>query len=570
MVEQSENEMRPFRRGFARRLWDLADLVQADERRRSFRAKAFRRAVWSLDTLPPDLEVPTDVVLSTPGIGPGVAALLDEYRATGVIASLQMLRDMYPREARKLRRLPRMSPVLQRAMKAELAVDTTHDLLAAIETGAAETLSGVGPHTLQLWAKVLELPPSPEHVPAHEAWVAARSLADHLVRHTGRWVDIGGEVRRVEEWVRSIDLVVVGEEVTDVERFIMTSAVLTETISRDVAVAGRTLDGLPVTITHAAPEESGTTLIRVTGPEEHANAVVTEPFPTEDEAYRAAGLALPPAPARGLPLDISTSVVALMDLKGDFHVHSEASPDGRMSLETIVEEAVHRGYEYILLTDHTQGLRFGGLDPEGITKQAKQVARMRDNVHGLKIFHGAELNIGADGSLDLPDDALDLLDFAVAGVHSDFHLDRAAQTARVVRALSNPVVRVLAHPLGRRIGIRPGLDLDVEAVIDAAIATGVALEANGHRDRLDLPAEWVSVASGRGAVFAANSDAHRVGEIDNVSNAVAVLQRAGVGLERVVNTWPLPVLETWLEAREKPVGAIRSRGSRADSSRSGG
>jgi DNA polymerase (family 10) len=188
-----------------------------------------------------------------------------------------------------------------------------------------------------------------------------------------------------------------------------------------------------------------------------------------------------------------------------------------------------------------------------VAEQAEEIEGLRGRFPNVTVFHGAELNIGADGRLDLPEEALALLDFAVAGVHSHFSLDRDTQTERVLAALAHPAVRVLAHPFGRRIGIRPALDLDMDEVIASAVEQGVALETNGHRDRLDLPADWIAGAAAEGALFAANSDAHRVPEVDNIANAVATLQHAGITAERVVNTFSLDDFLGWIE------GAPRKR-----------
>ena len=239
-------------------------------------------------------------------------------------------------------------------------------------------------------------------------------------------------------------------------------------------------------------------------------------------------------------------MIRVEDLKGDLHVHGEDSPDGRMSLETILHLATAKSYQYILITDHTQGLHFGGLTGSEIEDQGRAIERLRPEFPDITIFHGAELNIMRDGALDLDDDALAPLDFAVAGVHSYFGLDRDTQTKRVTAALEHPIVRVLAHPFGRRIGVRPALDLDMEAVIEVATAQGVALETNGHRDRLDLPPDWIAVAADRGAFFAANSDAHRVHEMDNIANAVATLQRSGVTPSKVINSFAVDDLSDWV------------------------
>ena len=534
----------PSRRGFARALWRLADLVQAAEDRRSFRSKAYRRAVWSLDDLP-GLEVSHEDLLATTGIGPGIAALLDEYRTTGGVNQLIPLEEAYPLETQFLRRLPRMSPRMLRDLKG-LGIETRSDLVGAIESGAAGTLRGAGPQTLELWGRILDLSPGPGFFPAHQAWSMATTLSDHITEHTGCWIDIAGSVRRTEEWVDRLDLVAVANEPDRLVEFLSVTAGLHTVSIGDDTIWGSTLDQIPVAVHLSAPEAAGTSLLWATGPVEHAMTVTRDPYPTEHEAYESAGLALVPAPARGLPIDAGGAVVRVEDLRGDLHVHSELSPDGRMTLDQIVDTARRRKYEYIAVTDHTQGLRFGGLDEGAIAAQGILISKVRRRHPDLVIVHGAELNIEKDGSLDLDAHAMSLLDFAVAGVHSHFGLDRDTQTLRIVRALEHPVVRVLAHPFGRRIGIRPPLDVDMEAVIDAAVGNDVALETNGHRDRLDLSADWIPLAAARGAIFAANSDAHRIIEMENISNAIATLQRAGMGPERVINTLPANGIRRWL------------------------
>lgn len=537
----------PTRRGLARLLWRLADLVQAAEKRRSFRAKAYRTAVWALDDVS-DLDADDEELMAIAGIGPGVTALIREYRASGELKQLIPLEEGYPADTARLRRLPRMTPAMLRGLK-DLGVEHVDDLRSALGSGAAATLRGVGQQTLELWERILDLTPGPDHVPAHQAWVIASALSTHIAGHAGCSVAIAGSVRRLEEWVDRIDLVAVTENRLLVDEFLKTSSSLRSAQVGPDSIEGVTHSGIEVAIHHALPESGGTKLLWVTGPPGHAAEVTEDPFPTEHEAYRSVGLPLIAAPARHLPVDSALEVIVSNDLRGDFHIHTELSPDGRMSIEEVLALSRHRGYHYVAITDHTQGLRFGGLDETAIAAQAELIATTRPLFPDLMVLHGAELNIGPDGGLDLDPDALELLDIAVAGVHSHFGLDESAQTKRVIAALECPSVRVLAHPSGRRIGIRPPLRLDMEAVIDAAVANDVALEVNGHRDRLDLSDEWIRVAAERGAIFAADSDAHRIAELENIANAVGVLQRAGVGPDRVVNTWPVDRVLAWAVGR---------------------
>jgi len=531
-------------------LWRLADLVAADERSRSFRAKAYRRAVWALDDLSADLSDPPESMLMVPGIGAGVLRLIQEFLSQGRLEALDRLEESYPEDVSKLRRLPRMTQVLLRMLKSELGVERVSDLVAAIESGGAESLRGVGPSTAERWAEVLDLAPSTDAVPALRAAVLASDLVRHLRRHLGGEVWPAGEVRRMEEWVGIIDLVAAVDEVDDARSFLEETAVAGFIGQRDRdTMMLRSHDGTELSVHLVPPRRVGARLLEATGPPAHAGpllaAVGDEPL-TEAEIYQRSGQVWVPPPARGLPTENAAGVVRLEQIRGDLHLHTNESPDGRMSLFEILSEAVDRGYEYVLITDHTSGLRFGGLDGEGLLRQADELEEIKPRFPDLVIFHGAELNIGRDGSLDVDDEVLSRLDLAVAGVHSNFDLDRHEQTARVLLAMEHPVVRVLAHPTGRRIGTRPAIDLDIDAVISTAVDNHVALEVNGHRDRLDLSAPLAARAVADGALLAADSDSHRIGEMGNIANAVATMQKAGVGPGSVVNALPLGRFTDWV------------------------
>ncbi|HEX6286217.1 MAG TPA: PHP domain-containing protein, partial [Acidimicrobiia bacterium] len=534
-------------RVFGEMLWRLADMVRAGETRRSFRAKAFQRAVWALDHLPPDLRFDKEKALAISGIGPGVLSLIEEYLNRGRLTELETLERRLPSEAPHLRRLPRMTPKILTELKAAIGVETRADLRVAIESDSLGSISGVGPATMALWAEILALQPRDSTiVPSHSGWVIASMLARHISSHTGCWIDIAGDVRRLEEWVGGVDLVATGGSVDALADFLLDSAVLGDAEREDDRVTGRAHTGLPVDILWAPPDVAGTALAQMTGPQAHLDHLSLDPYPTENELYEASGFPLIPAPARVLPIDVGSRVVLRQDLRGDLHLHTEDSPDGHLSIDALLNAAVAESYDYVLITDHTQGLRFGGLDEQAMLQQAAAIERMRPRFPQIVVLHGAELNIAVDGSLDMDDDTLSILDFAVAGLHSHFGLDEHAQTRRLETAMAHPAVRVLAHPFGRRIGIRPAIDVDMETVIEASLRHGVALETNGHRDRLDLGADWLEIAAERGALFTANSDAHRREEIGNVANAVGTLQRAGIDAERVVNTWDVDRLLAWI------------------------
>ena len=488
-------------------------------------------------------------MLEVPGIGPGLVSLIDEYVTTGNLSRLETLQARYPAEVSRMRRLPRANQRVLRAMKEGLGVETLADLQAAIDTGAATTLPGVGETTASLWQRILELAAAGGAAPAHRAWVMARQIGNHLERHLDVLVSETGAVRRVEDWVAETEVLVGTEDEDRVRQFLRETAVAaSDEDAGEGRVVLQTHDGLRAKVHVTTPDGFGSALVETTGPDSHlveAFAAGIPRFPTEPEVYQETGLPWVPPAARARPLAEALGVVTVADLRGDLHLHTEVSPDGRITLDELAKAGMARGYSYLLVTDHTKGLRFGGLDEDGIARQAEFVAEVRRRFPAIEILHGAELNIEVDGDLDIDDEALRLLDFAVAAVHSRFDLDQGSQTKRVLTALRHPKVRVLAHPLGRRIGIRPPLALDAEVMFEVAAQERVALELNGHRDRLDLSAELAEQALDSGCLLAANSDAHRLGELANVENAVATAQHAGARPERVVNTWDTESLRTW-------------------------
>ena len=223
-----------------------------------------------------------------------------------------------------------------------------------------------------------------------------------------------------------------------------------------------------------------------------------------------------------------------------------------------MDAARSRGLHYVAITDHAKGLRFGGLDEERIEQQRLTIERIRPRYPDIVILHGSELNIDRNGQLDFDDELLEGLDFGLAAIHSLFTLNRDEQTARLLTAIANPRVNVIAHITGRRIGTRPPIQFDTDRVLAAAAEHRTAIEVNGHLDRLDASADMVDRARRLGALFAANSDAHRPDELSNAGYSVAILQRGLVTDDLVVNAWHVDDLLHWTRGRTS-VGLGRNR-----------
>jgi DNA polymerase (family 10) len=232
-------------------------------------------------------------------------------------------------------------------------------------------------------------------------------------------------------------------------------------------------------------------------------------------------------------------LVRLEDLRGDLHAHTRAT-DGRASLRDMALAAKARGLKYLAITDHSRRVTMAhGLDPQRLARQGEEIDRLNAELSGIRILKGIEVDILDDGSLDLPDRALERLDIVVAAVHGKLALPRAAQTRRILAALDNPRVSVLAHPSGRLIGEREPSELDMLAIVRKCAALGVALELNAHPDRLDLNDVHCRMAKEEGARVVVSSDAHGTDGFDVLRYGIGQARRGWLEKSDIVNTRPL-------------------------------
>ena len=286
---------------------------------------------------------------------------------------------------------------------------------------------------------------------------------------------------------------------------------------------------------------------------------------TEEEVYAALGCAWIPPELREGRGEIEQAakgtlpnLVQRADLRGDLHTHSNWS-DGRNEIAEMARAAKERGYDYIVLTDHTQSLQIAqGLTPERFRARAAEIATVNARPGLARVLNGAEVDILPDGSLDLPDDFLATLDLVVASVHVALDQAKDVITQRVLTALRSPHVDVYAHPTSRRLDRRGETSLDVEAVIAEAVKTGTALEINNSPFRLDLNDTWARKAREAGALLAIDNDAHYPAEYDYVRYGLAIGRRAGLTPDRVLNTRdPEGVLAFCREKAARAVGNLR-------------
>jgi DNA polymerase (family 10) len=345
----------------------------------------------------------------------------------------------------------------------------------------------------------------------------------------------------------------------------------------DSGTTVRFLDGLPADLRVVPPEEFAAALLGFTGSPAHTAALRARAeergwrlddhglvdgrgrrvsAETEAVLYEALGLSyvepelregdgeIEAAAAGRLPALISRE-----DLRGVFHVHTDAS-DGRDDLETMVRAAHDAGYSYVAITDHSQSAGYaGGLTIDRMRAQGDEIRALRRRLPDIRIFHGTEADILADGSIDYGDDFLGELDLVVASVHSRFGLTREEQTARLIRAVRNPRVAILGHPTGRLLLSREGVTADMEAVVAAAAESGCALEINGSPQRMDLDWRLVRRSVDRGALLAIDPDAHSTRELDYVPYGVAMARKGWAGPGHALNAREPEAVVAWLERR---------------------
>jgi len=567
-------------------LRELADLEKLDEgSAQAFRVRAYEKAIDAIRAAGTDVaELSLEELKAIEGIGDHTARRIREYVETGHIGKLDRLRDKYPPGLLELMKIPGVGPKTVLNLWRLLGVETIDDLEAAIAAGRVRELPRMSERTEQKIAKAIErlgLHSEERRTPIADALPLAEEIVAELAAMPGvDAVEYAGSLRRFRETIGDLDIVVASSAPAAVM-----DAVVELPVVADVLVHGETKTSF-VTVTEmqvdvrvVGADQYGAALLYFTGSKAHnirlrqlaiergwtlneyalADAETGQVIAsrTESAIYQALDLPFIVPPMREDRGEIEAAMerrlpelVTVDDIRGDLHVHSDWSGDGKSSLEEMVAAAADRGYAYVAITEHAERLAINGLSREQVLEERAVIEELRTRYPKMLILHGAELNIGKDGSLDYDTEFLMGFDWCVASVHSSFDLPEEEQTERVVTAIQHPAVDAIGHLTGRRIGIRPGIELDYARVFDAAAETGTALEINSHLDRLDVPADVLfSVRDRDDLVFVIDTDAHRVADLDNVRFGVANAQRGWVPRERVANTWTARRFTSWTARR---------------------
>lgn len=548
----------------------------------AFRVRAYDNAIQGLESTTADVGAMTDAELvALKGVGKSTASKIRELIDTGTIKKLEGLREKYPAEFVNLTRIPGLGPKTLLMLRDELNVNNLDDLKEALAGEKLRELPGLGQKSEEKIATAIErlgLHGKDTRTPIVEALPLARAMVAELLELPEvRKADYCGSLRRFREDIGDIDILVSSTKPGPVMDYFTSLPRVANVIGHgDTKSSVLTQRGIQVDLRVVKPGEYGAALLYFTGSKTHnihlrqlaldrewtlneyalaeAETEKVVAAKTEKEIYAALGLPLIPPTVRedtgeveraaagdGLP-----KLVQLKDIKGDLHYHTDLSGDGRSSLEDMVEAAAARGYSYLAITDHGEDLTINGATRRQMLAQRKKIAKLQNEYPKMRLLHGCELNVGRDGSVDYDLDFLLGFDYTVASVHSLFDLDPNAQTERILQAMANPAVSAIGHLSGRYIGRRPGIELDLNAVMEAAAATGTLIEINGALQRLDATPEAIRVGIEHGVTFVIDTDSHHTNELGRMEYGVLNAQRGWVEKSMVANTWPTARFLKWV------------------------
>ena len=513
-----------------------------------------------------------------PGIGKDLAGKIRELATTGTLPLYIEMEARVPPGVLALTGLQGLGPKRVKTLM-DLGIRGPGDLEQAANEGRLRDLPGFGEKVEQNVLKALVVASTTTgRILLAGAWPVAHTLADHVRAVPGvEQVEIAGSFRRRKETVGDLDLLACGGSTEAVMQAFVTHPDVLEVLGRgETKSSVRMRSGLQVDLRHVPAESFGAALVYFTGSKEHnielrriaienglslneyglKRGERTETARTEDDVYRALGLEWIPPELREARGEIEMArnhqlpeLVELADLRGDLHMHTDRT-DGREPLETMVQAAKARGYEYVAITDHSKALAMiGGFDEARVRQSADEIAAVRRAVPGIEVLHGLEVDILADGALDLDDEALDTLDWVVISLHSRLDMEPALMTERVLRALDHPAVCVMGHPTSRIIGTRSGAAYDFERVFERAAANGVLMEINAQPDRLDLSDINARLAREKGVAFTIDTDAHSVAHLSCIPFGVFMARRAGLTSNDVLNTLPYAGFREAIEQR---------------------
>ena len=546
-----------------------------------YKTLAYRKAADSLRAFPEEASTLFDQnrLTDIPGVGKAISEKISELLTTGELGFLKKLEEEVPASLTQLLKVPDVGPRKVALFWKQAGVTNLAELEDAARTGKLGDLPGMGEKSV---GRILEGIEALKRRPTRRLLGNIRPVAlrllDWLRAQPGvEQAETAGSLRRWRATIGDVDLVAASRSPLELmDAFTSRPDVLRVLGHGENKASVELRDGMNIQLWVQPPEKFGTLLQFVTGSKDHnvrlrelaqkkklslSEQAITDGngneklYATEEEAYAALGLPWIPPELREDRGEIQAALagrlpalIEMRHIRADLHTHTTWS-DGSASVQQMAEAAIQRGLKVLAITDHSFGLGVAqGLTVDRLRAQRLEIKQVQEKLgDAILLLQGSEVEIHADGSLDFPDEVLNEMDIVVAALHTSLRQERPVVTARLLNAIRNPHVDIIAHPSGRLMPNREGADLDWEQVLSAAKESGVALEIDAHPSRLDLDEVYARRAAELGIPLTIDTDAHAPDGMDVMEYGVSVARRAWVGPEQVINTWETGKIVEWLK-----------------------
>lgn len=555
----------------AKILFEIGEYLELDNI--PFKPRAYQMAALSIDNLEEDIqgiynEKGIKGVLEIQGVGKGIALKIEEYLKTGKIKYLEELKRRKTIDVKNLLKVEGLGPKRISFLNKELGITNILELKQAIKKNKLKELKGFGEKSQQnILESIAFVETSGLRYMLSEVQKDVSMILEKFKKlKEVEKIEVAGSYRRKKETIGDVDILIASSK----PKKIMDEFTSFEGVSRvwgkgKTKTSLRMEKGFNIDLRVVPLGSFGSALQYFTGSKEHNVALrrlailkgyklneyglfkegVLKAGKDEAGIYKKLGLQFIPPELRenrgeieaGLKRKIP-KLIELKDIRGDFHTHSNFAGT-LISMEEIVLKAIQKGYEYIGISDHTKALKIeNGLDEKELALQAKEIEKLNKKYREIRIFHGAEVNILKDGSLDIKNSALKELDFVNIGVHANFKMKKGEMTERVLKAMSNPYVTCLVHPTGRIVNKREAYDIDLEKIFEFANLRKILLEVSSSH-RLDLNDYNIKKAKEKGCKFLINTDTHMLKHMDRMKYGIYQARRGWLTKKDVINTLPL-------------------------------
>lgn len=550
-----------------------------------FKIRAYEKITLVLENLPIDIETiyHQGGLNNIPGVGTGIAKKIEEFLTTGKLEYYEKLKETIPSGVIELLDISEVGPKTAKLLYEELGVDNIEKLEKAVKEHRIKDLPGMGEKSETNILRGIEL-----YKRRKERFLLGRALplAEEMVESLSQLketdkISFAGSLRRKKETIGDIDILITSQNPEKIMRTFTSLPQVREILAEGPTKSSIiTKDDLHIDVRVVEPISFGAALQYFTGSKAHniklrelalkrglkineygvfevesGNRIAGE---KEEEVYQALNLPFIPPELREDRGEIEAAqekklpqLIEYSQIRGDLHLHTKWS-DGAHTIRQMAEAAKKRGYKYIAITDHSQSLKIaGGLTEKRLREQMEEIQKLNQELKDFTILSGIEVDIKSDGSLDFSDEMLSKLDVVIAAIHSGFKQESKIITERIIKAMQNRLVNILAHPTGRLIGYRESYQVDMNEMIKVAAKTGTILEINSYPERLDLNDVYCRMAKDKGVQLAIETDAHSIDGLEFMNLGVDVARRGWLEEKDIVNTLPLNELLKRLKINNK-------------------